>query len=127
MVTAAELDSARATIAEGKVIRQEIERESILAGAWERDVVDRIVNDHGERLKVEDGRVSGVKAALDAYRKKNPEGFCKLGPIASNEKLPAMTRFAAAYSDIVKTQDRKKSFSTAVNRGLSRVRKGGAS
>lgn len=121
--TASDLQNAERTIADSRSIRLAVEHEAILAGAWEGDIVDKLMTEHGESLSVENGRVAGVKGAIDAYRTKNPDGFCKLGPLANNEKLPAMTRFAASYRDCLKARDRKKQLTSAQSRGMLRVRK----
>ncbi len=89
-----------------RTIRLEVEHQAILAGAFEADAVDRIM-EHGE-LSAENGEAASIKGAIDAYRQRNPDGFCKLGPLASNEKLPPMTRFASAYKDVLKQRERVK-------------------
>ncbi len=107
----------------GRSIRLELERELISAGAWQENAVDRVLEQHGASITTEHGKVSGVKDAILAYRDKNPEGFCKLGPLASNEKLPPMQRFANAYRDCVKFRDKQRALTAAQSRGMLRVRK----
>ncbi|HLY00910.1 MAG TPA: hypothetical protein VKR56_00285 [Candidatus Cybelea sp.] len=108
-ITAKDLQDAQRTVRDAQTLRASLEQALINAGAWEADVVDRVMSDHAETLSMEDGKVAGVEAAVASYRRKNPDGFVPLGRIASNPRLPAMQRFAAAYKDVLKARDRKQS------------------
>jgi len=107
-ISAKDLEMAQRTVTLGQALRAKLEQALILAGAWEADAVDRVMNDYADSLSVEDGNVAGVEAAVSAYRRKNPDGFVTLGRHAMNPRLPAMQRFAAAYKDVLKARTRKQ-------------------
>ncbi|HEY2473692.1 MAG TPA: hypothetical protein VGI19_02720 [Candidatus Cybelea sp.] len=117
-----DLHSAEQTVRGAQKIRTELERNLILAGGFEKDAVDRVMADHGESLSVDGDKVSGVEVAVDSYRRKNPDGFTKLGRLASNEKLPKMQRYVEAYKDVLKARERGTSVRRANERAIARLR-----
>jgi len=123
MPTLRDTAAAEDAVHGGRLIRTEIERQAILAGAWEPDIVERLSADHGDSISVDaGGKVSGVEAALASHREKNPSAFMALSRVATNERLPAMQRFAESYKEICKHRDRNNSLARAVARYMPRSR-----
>jgi|SRR5579862_2897307 len=105
-----------------RAVRIAVEQESIMAGAWEADVVDRVIANDPQAIKTENGKIAGVKNAVEAYRQANPDGFIKLSSVATNEKLPATQRFGAAYREILKARSKRTGLARAQAAGIAQVR-----
>lgn len=81
-----------------------MEREAITSGAWEDDVVDRVLAHSSDQITV-----GNVKDAVASYKAATPAAFVTLSATATNPNLPAHERFAFSYREVMKARQRKES------------------
>lgn len=74
-ISAADLQRAKQTLAEGQTIRNEADRELIMNGCWPADGVDLLLNEEGENIAIEGGKVSGIAEAVQRFKARNPDDF----------------------------------------------------
>jgi hypothetical protein len=117
-----DFEGAARTLRAAQPLQTEISNALILAGGWEPDAVDRIMRDHSDSINVDDdGKITGVEAAVAAFRQSNPDGFCKLEKQAISETAPMSKRLYESYKQIMKMRDRKKSLASQTSRIMERV------
>ena len=117
-----DFEGAARTLRAAQPLRNEIEKTVFLAGGWEADAVDRIMRDHSDEINVDDdGTITGVEAAVAAFRQSNPDGFIKLEKQAISETATASKRLYESYKQIMKFRDRKTKLSGQTQRIMERV------
>jgi hypothetical protein len=117
-----DFENAARVLHSAQPLRTEIFNHVTLAGGWEADAVDRIMRDHSDSINVDDdGKITGVEAAVAAFRQSNPDGFIKLEGQATSEKATASKRLYESYKQIMKVRDRKGKLASQTSRIMERV------
>jgi hypothetical protein len=117
-----DFEGAARTLRAAQPLRTEIANNVFLNGGWEADAVDRILRDHSDEINVDDdGKITGVEAAVAAFRKSNPDGFIKLEGQAKSETATPSKRLMESYKQIMKVRDRKGKQASQTQRIMDRV------
>ena len=117
-----DFEGAARTLRAAQPLRNEIEKNVFLAGGWEADAVDRILRDHSDSIDLgDDGTITGVEAAVAAFRQSNPDGFIKLEGQAKSETATMSKRLYESYKQILKVRERKTKLSGQTERIMERV------
>lgn len=85
-------------------------------GCWPADGVDLLLNEEGENIAIEGGKVSGIAEAVQRFKARNPDAFVRLEGKAVARGLSPMTRYVEATKQILKTRDRRKSMQSIAAR-----------
>jgi hypothetical protein len=78
---------------------------------------------HSDRISTTNGKIQGVKDAVEAYRAATPDAFVKLSRVATNPKLPEHQRYGTSYREVLKARARRQSLTRVQSRGMAIVKK----